>query len=173
MNSIVLGGGCFWCLDAVFSNVKGVEEVVCGYSGGSAENPTYEAVCSGTTGHAEVIKISFDPKIITLETIFEIFWGIHDPTTLNRQGPDKGTQYRSIILFSDESQKLLATSSMLEAQRYWDNKIVTEITQLEAFYKAEEYHQDYFLHNPEMAYCQIIINPKLEHFKKEFKRYLK
>jgi peptide-methionine (S)-S-oxide reductase len=173
MDTIILGGGCFWCLDAVYSNVRGVLDVVCGYSGGSVENPTYEAVCSGTTGHAEVIKIEFDSKLINIKEILEIFWGIHDPTTLNRQGSDKGTQYRSIVLYSDEEQKRIVNESMLEAQRYWEEKIVTEIKQLDKFFAAEEYHQDYFLHNPEMAYCQIIINPKLAHFKKEFKKYLK
>jgi len=173
METIIIGGGCFWCLEAVFRGVKGVDNVENGYSGGTTINPDYEAVCTGETGHAEVIKITFNPKEIDLQTILTIFFGIHDPTTLNRQGPDRGTQYRSIILYGDDKQKEIAEHSKLEAQRFWEDPIVTEIVPLKEYFKAEDYHQNYFETHPEMSYCQIIINPKLKHFKETFKQYLK
>jgi len=173
METIIVGGGCFWCLEAVFRGVKGVVHVENGYSGGTVANPDYESVCTGQTGHAEVVKIHFDTKGINLSTILTIFFGIHDPTTPNRQGPDRGTQYRSIILYADDKQKEIADASKLEAQRFWEDPIVTEIVPLREYYKAEDYHQNYFETHPEMSYCQIIINPKLKHFKETFKQYLK
>ncbi len=172
-NTIVIGGGCFWCLDALFSLVNGVHDVTCGYAGGKTDNPTYEAVCSGSTGHAEVVKITFDETVISLHEIFAIFWATHDPTTPNQQGADIGTQYRSIILYADEAQKNSAQDALAQAQQWWAQPIVTEIQPLRTFYEAEPYHQDYFLHNPNQAYCQIVINPKLAHFRSSFRKYLK
>jgi len=173
MESIIIGGGCFWCLEAVFRGVRGVEHVENGYSGGKTPNPDYEAVCTGETGHAEVIKVTFDPKVIDIQTVFTIFFGIHDPTTLNRQGPDRGTQYRSIILYEDDRQKELAEAAKLEAQRYWENPIVTEIVPLGDYFKAEDYHQNYFNLNGSESYCQFVIRPKVEKFEKVFKNKLK
>jgi len=173
METIVLGGGCFWCLEALFQLVRGVDSVTNGYAGGSGKNPSYEAVCSGTTGHAEVVQISFDSSVISLATILEIFWGSHDPTTPNQQGADIGTQYRSVVFYNNVAQNQTILESFVEAQKLWDSPIVTEIAQLDTFYPAESYHQDYFATNPEKAYCQIVINPKLAHFRQEFKKYLK
>lgn len=170
----VLGGGCFWCLEAVYQRVRGVERVINGYAGGQKADPTYEEVSSGTTGHAEVVQIEFDAKVITYEQLLEVFWHIHDPTTPNRQGNDVGEQYRSIILYIDEAQKAQAEASLTEvAQPLWDDKVVTEIKPLEVFYPAENYHQDYFNQNPDKAYCQVIINPKLQKFTQDFERLLK
>ncbi len=168
-----LGGGCFWCLEAVFENVKGVEDVVSGYAGGHINNPTYEAVCSGTTGHAEVVQITYDPTIISFKDILEIFWKIHDPTTLNRQGADVGTQYRSVIFYHDEKQKEIAEESKAEAQKNFTSPIVTEISPLQTFWKAEDYHQDYFKNNPNQGYCQVVVAPKVEKFQKTFKELVK
>ncbi|WOE69130.1 peptide-methionine (S)-S-oxide reductase MsrA [Hydrogenimonas thermophila] len=168
-----LGGGCFWCLEAVFENVKGVEDVVSGYAGGHINNPTYEAVCSGTTGHAEVVQITYDPTIISFKDILEIFWKIHDPTTLNRQGADVGTQYRSVIFYHDEKQKEIAKESKAEAQKNFTSPIVTEISPLQTFWKAEDYHQDYFKNNPNQGYCQVVVAPKVEKFQKTFKELVK
>lgn len=171
--SIVLGGGCFWCLEAVFQRVRGVEQVITGYSGGTTPNPSYEEVCDGNTGHAEVVKIVFDPAAISLETILQIFWTIHNPTTLNQQGADVGTQYRSAIYYKSEAQKKLVEKSLHEdAQPNWQNKIVTEIKKLDTFYPAEDYHQNYFNNHPEAAYCQIVINPKIAKLKQKFAQYL-
>ncbi len=169
MQSIILGGGCFWCLDAVFRGADGVDVVV-GYAGGDIKQPSYREVCGGHTGHAEVVKIEFDPEQISLEKIFEIFFTIHDPTTLNRQGADIGTQYRSIILYQNDEQMILANQIIerLNESGAWDDPIVTEVVPLEEFYPAEDYHQDYFNKNPEKSYCQIVIAPKLEKFKKVF-----
>jgi len=170
---IVLGGGCFWCLEAVYQRVKGISKVVNGYSGGDIQNPSYEAVCSGTTNHAEVVKISFDSNIIKLETILEIFWLIHNPTTLNQQGSDIGTQYRSVIFYQNDTQKEVAEKSLLEVgQKLWKDTIVTEIKPLNVFYPAEEYHQNYFNNHPEAAYCQIVINPKVSKLKQKFSHLL-
>jgi len=173
VQSAILGGGCFWCLEAVYQRVKGVKQVTSGYAGGQIAGPSYEQVSSGTTGHAEVVKLDFDPKVITLGQILEIFWHIHDPTTPNRQGGDVGRQYRSIILYQDEEQKAAAEESLKAAEELWDQPVVTELKPLEAFYPAEDYHQDYFNQHPEAAYCQIVINPKLAKFQTQFESLLK
>jgi len=158
---IVLGGGCFWCIEALYETLDGVTGVESGYAGGETPNPSYEAVCSGQTGHAEVVKVSFDPEKISLEDILGFFWAAHDPTTLNRQGADVGTQYRSIILTRSTSQKETAEASKKAAQKGFENPIVTEIVPLDQFYKAESYHQDYFKNNPNAPYCRYVIAPKL------------
>jgi len=166
--TIVLGGGCFWCLEAAFQIVDGVKEVVSGYAGGFIENPTYEQVCTGTTGHAEVVKISFDPNKITLKEILDIFFSIHDPTTLNRQGNDIGTQYRSIVFYNDENQKSFIEKYIqdLQTKKVFDRKIVTQIVKFEKFYPAEDYHQNYFKKNPNAPYCQFVVKPKVEKVQK-------
>ena len=168
-----LGGGCFWCTEAVYLEVKGVSEVVSGYAGGSIENPTYEQICTGTTGHAEVIQITFDPNIISYEDILYIFWRTHDPTTLNRQGADKGTQYRSVIFYHDEMQKAIAEKSKAEtdASGLWANPIVTEISPLPTFYPGEGYHQNYYRSNPNQPYCRVVIDPKMAKFRKELQDF--
>ena len=160
----ILGGGCFWCLEAVFQRVNGVISVESGYAGGNKLNPTYEEVSWGTTGHAEVVKIEFDPTIVSFEQILEVFWHIHDPTTRNRQGNDVGTQYRSIILYVDDAQKVIAEQSRdrLEASKFYKNHIVTEIVALKDFYVAEGYHQDYYNNNKNAPYCRIVIDPKVK-----------
>ena len=165
-----LGGGCFWCLEAIYQNVKGVSLVVSGYAGGSVDNPRYQAVCSGTTGHAEVMQITFDPDVISYDNILYIFWRMHDPTTPNRQGADVGTQYRSIIFYHDETQQEIAEHSrkQAEASDLWDNAIVTEVVPLARFYPAEEYHQNYYRNNPRQPYCTMVIDPKVDKFKKSF-----
>ena len=157
-----LGGGCFWCMEAVFERLPGVISVTSGFAGGTTENPTYEQVCTETTGHAEVTEIVFDPAKISYAKLLEVFWQAHDPTTLNRQGADEGTSYRSIILYRDEKQKLLAEKSKLEAQRNFSDPIVTEIVPLKKFYKAEDYHQEYYDNNTDAGYCRVVITPKLE-----------
>jgi peptide-methionine (S)-S-oxide reductase len=157
-----LGGGCFWCVQAVFERIAGVKSVVVGYAGGALANPTYEQVCTGTTGHAEVVQVEFDPETISYEKILELFWQSHDPTTLNRQGADVGPQYRSIILHSDEAQRRTAEESRRQAARLFPRPIVTEIRPLEAFYLAEGYHQDYYAKNPYAGYCSFVIRPKLQ-----------
>jgi peptide-methionine (S)-S-oxide reductase len=163
------GGGCFWCLDAVYRLLPGVKSIASGYAGGKTENPTYEEVCGGNTGHAEVIQIEFDPQVISFTTVLDYFWDAHDPTTLNRQGSDVGTQYRSIILFHDEKQRLLAEKSKLEAAHKFRSPIVTEIVPLKKFYKAEKYHQDYYSNNPDQGYSRAVILPKVEKIKKVLK----
>jgi len=157
-----LGGGCFWCMEAVFERLPGVVAVTSGFAGGTTENPTYREVCTETTGHAEVTKIDFDPARISYGHVLEVFWQAHDPTTLNRQGADEGTSYRSIILYADEKQKLYAEKSKLEAQKDFSNPIVTEIVPLKKFYKAEDYHQEYYDNNSNAGYCQVVIRPKLD-----------
>lgn len=157
-----LGGGCFWCLEAVFERIEGVVSVTSGYAGGTVSDPSYKEVCSGGTGHAEVVQIEYDPKEIGFEGLLDVFWKAHDPTTLNRQGSDVGTQYRSTILYHDEGQKAAAERSLKKAQDLYGDKIVTEIQPLEQFYAAEEYHQDYFEKNPNAGYCRIVIEPKLK-----------
>ncbi len=157
-----LGGGCFWCLEAVYERVDGVVSVVSGYAGGTTAHPTYEQVCTGNTGHAEVVQITFDPKKISYQEILKIFWSAHDPTTLNRQGADVGTQYRSVIFTDSDEQRKEAEASKRDAQKDFDDPIVTEIAPLTAFYPAEDYHQDYFAKNPNAAYCSIVIAPKLK-----------
>jgi peptide-methionine (S)-S-oxide reductase len=156
-----LGGGCFWCVEAVFENLSGVLAVTSGYAGGKRPNPSYEQICSGATGHAEVVEITYDPTQISFSQLLDVFWNAHDPTTLNRQGADQGTQYRSIILFTNESQKAEAGQSRQNAQTRFSDPIVTEIVPLSTFYPAEDYHQDYFRRNPQAAYCALVIRPKL------------
>ena len=156
-----IGGGCFWCLEAVYERLPGIRAVVSGYAGGTAPNPTYKLVCTGTTGHAEVVRIEYDPSVIGYRKILEMFWQAHDPTTLNRQGADIGSQYRSIILFENESQRAAAEQSRAEAATMFPDPIVTEIVPLKIFTPAEEYHQDYFQKNPNAPYCMLVIQPKL------------
>ncbi|EDM24116.1 peptide-methionine (S)-S-oxide reductase MsrA [Caminibacter mediatlanticus] len=168
MAKAVFGGGCFWCLDAIFRKVDGVREVVCGYAGGRRPNPTYEQVCTGVTGHAEVVEIDYDENKISYEELLDIFFQIHDPTQLNRQGNDIGTQYRSIILYLDENQKQKALNKIEELRKRGQN-IVTEVKPLEAFYKAEDYHQNYFEKNPHNPYCQNVVAPKIEKFLQKYK----
>jgi peptide-methionine (S)-S-oxide reductase len=170
-----LAGGCFWCLEAVYDELRGVEDVVSGYSGGSVPNPSYEMVCTGTTGHAEVLQITFDSKVISFKQILQVFFTIHDPTTLNRQGPDVGTQYRSAIFYHSPEQKATAEQLIagLEASRVWDHPIVTKVTPFERFYPAETHHQEYFKRNPDQAYCRIVIAPKVAKFRKHYMDELK
>ena len=156
-----LGGGCFWCTEAVFEQLKGVEKLESGYSGGKVPNPSYQQVCTGMTGHAEVSQITFDPDVLSFEDLLKVFFTVHDPTTLNRQGADVGTQYRSAIFFQSEKQKLAAEKSKVEAQKEYSNPIVTQIQPLSVFYKAEDYHQDYFDNNQNAPYCTMVIRPKL------------
>lgn len=164
-----LGGGCFWCTEAEFQMLPGVKSVTSGFAGGTIENPTYKQVCTGETGHAEVIQVEFDPKVVSYEKILETFWEAHDPTTLNRQGNDSGTQYRSIILYHSEAQRVAAEKSKAEAQKHFKQPIVTEIVPLKKFYKAEGYHQNYYRSNPYQPYCQLVIKPKVEKFEKKLK----
>ncbi len=170
-----MGGGCFWCLEAVFDDLSGVLAVVSGYIGGHVPNPDYNLVCTGTTGHAEVIQVTFDPQTISYKEILEIFFSIHDPTTLNRQGNDIGSQYRSVILYHDPEQKAIAERVMadLSNQTIWADPIVTELAPLEVFYPAEDYHQEYFKRNPYQGYCQVVVAPKVAKFRKQFSHRLK
>lgn len=161
LEQATLGGGCFWCVEAVYQRINGVWKVVSGYAGGHLDNPTYQAVTSGDSGHAEVVQISYDPNIISYAEILEIFWGAHDPTTLNRQGADVGTHYRSIILCHDDSQQRIASQSMEAAASHFKDPIVTEIVALEKFFPAEDYHQNYYNRNPNAGYCAFVIRPKL------------
>ena len=169
------GSGCFWCTEAIFQNVDGVEKVVSGYMGGKVKNPSYKEVCTGQTGHAEVIQLTFDPKKISYDELLEIFWKTHDPTTLNRQGADVGTQYRSAVFYHNDEQKQLAEKykKELTAAEVFDQPIVTEITPASVFYKAEDYHQNYYNLNGNAPYCAMVIQPKVEKFKKVFKEKLK
>lgn len=167
------GGGCFWCLEAVFEETRGVLDVVNGYAGGKDKNPTYDQVSSGITGHAEVVQVTFDPTIIAYEALLKIFWLIHDPTTLNRQGNDVGTQYRSVIFYHNEEQKEKSEASIKEFSSKFTKPIVTEMKPLEVFYKAEAYHQDYFKNNPNQGYCMFVVSPKVQHFKHEYKDLVK
>ena len=170
-----LGAGCFWCIEAVFEMIDGVEKVVSGYAGGRTANPTYHEVCSGTTGHAEVVQVHFDPEKISYETALEIFFAYHDPTTLNRQGGDSGTQYRSVILFHDGEQERVArdTLAKLDAAGIWATPIVTEIIPMDVFYEAEVYHQSFYLSNPDQLYCQFVIEPKLKKLREKHASLLK
>ncbi len=163
-----LGGGCFWCLEAVYLEIAGVQKVESGYSGGHVANPTYRDVCSERTGHAEVVQVTFDPSVISFAEILQIFFTIHDPTTRNRQGADVGSQYRSAIFYHNYEQKRVAQTVMDEIAEVWDNPIVTELTPLEHFYKAEEYHQNYFARNPQQSYCQVVVAPKVAKTRKTF-----
>ena len=166
-DTATLGGGCFWCTEALYQMLPGVKSVTSGYAGGTTVNPTYQDVCSGRTGHAEVIQIEFDPAVVPYEKILSTFWEAHDPTTLNQQGADHGTQYRSIILYNSEAQKIAAEKAKAEAQKHFSRPIVTEIVPLKAFYKAEGYHQDYYRSNPNQPYCRLVIQPKVEKFEKK------
>jgi peptide-methionine (S)-S-oxide reductase len=170
-----LGGGCFWCLEAVYDELKGVESVESGYSGGHVVNPSYSAVCDGTTGHAEVAQLTFDPQVISFKEILEVFFTIHDPTTLNRQGNDAGPQYRSAIFYHAPEQKSLAEQVIADitAKRIWSNRIVTEVTPFKVFYVAEDYHQEYFVHNRNQPYCRVLIEPKVAKFRKMYVERLK
>ena len=163
-----LGGGCFWCLEAVYQELKGVQHVESGYTGGQVPNPTYEDICSGETGHAEVVRITFDPQMVSYREILEVFFTIHDPTTLNRQGNDVGTQYRSVIYFHSPEQEATAKQVIAEMANVWDAPIVTELTPEETYYKAEDYHQNYFRQNPLQGYCAFIVAPKVMKFRRTF-----
>jgi peptide-methionine (S)-S-oxide reductase len=166
-DSIVLGGGCFWCTDAAYRLLPGVTTVTCGYAGGEQPSPTYQQVCAGDTGHAEVVRIEFDPAQVSLERLLDFFWTAHDPTQVGGQGNDEGPQYRSIILFKDESQRLAAEKSRGAAQRNFRRPIVTEIVPLAKFWPAEDYHQDYFTKHPEQGYCRVVIAPKIRHLQEK------
>jgi len=172
---VTLGGGCFWCTEAIFTELKGVEKVESGYSGGSVANPTYEQVCTGKTGHAEVVQITFDPTVISLKDLLAIFFTVHDPTTLNRQGADTGTQYRSVIFFRGEQQKTVAQQAIKDIQSagIWDAPIVTELAPYQAFYKAEAYHQRYYELNNGQSYCRLVITPKVAKFREHYRDRLK
>ena len=173
-DTAILGAGCFWCVEAIFQRLKGVESIESGYTGGTVENPSYKQVCTGETGHAEVAKIIFNPDVISYNDLLEVFWTTHDPTTLNQQGADIGTQYRSAVFYLNDEQKMQAEKSKSEiATQIWDGTIVTEITPLKKYYKAEDYHQNYFNQNSEQSYCRFVINPKLEKFRKKFKDKIK
>jgi peptide-methionine (S)-S-oxide reductase len=170
-----LAGGCFWCLEAVFDNLQGVTDVVSGYAGGKTVDPTYEQVCTGMTGHAEAVQIRFDPVVITFKEILEVFFSIHDPTTLNRQGADVGTQYRSAIFFHTPDQQQIAEQTIreLSEEKMWADPIVTEVVPLMVFYPAEDYHQEYFARNPGQGYCSMVVAPKVAKFRKKFAARLK
>jgi len=170
-----LGGGCFWCLEAIFSELTGVEKVESGYAGGTVPNPTYEQVCSGRTGHAEVVQITFDPAVLSYKDLLRVFFTVHDPTTLNQQGADVGTNYRSVIFYHNPDQKTRASDVIREIvdAHVWDAPIVTQLQPLEAFYRAEEYHQEYFKNNPNQSYCRIVIAPKVQKFRQHYVQKLK
>ena len=168
-----LGGGCFWCVEAIYQDLNGVLKVESGYSGGHIDNPTYKEVCSGLTGHAEVVQVTFDPAIVSYQDVLRVFFTVHDPTTLNRQGNDSGTQYRSVIYYHSEAQKKVAEAAIIEAKEAWDDPIVTEVSPFEKFYKAEDYHQNYYKDNPNQGYCSFIIAPKVKKFREKFKDKLK
>lgn len=167
--TLVLGGGCFWCLDATYRLVPGVKDVVSGYAGGTVPNPSYQDVCTGETGHAEVVKIVYDSAQVTLEKLLEFFWTVHDPTTLNAQGHDHGSQYRSVIFYTTDTQKTAAEKSIAAEQKKLSDKIVTQLLPLKEFYRAEEYHQDYFRKNPSQGYCQVVVKIKVDKAKKILK----
>ena len=170
-----LGGGCFWCLEAVYDQIKGVISVESGYTGGHIPNPNYRQVCTGLTGHAEVVRITFDPTVVTYRQLLEVFFTIHDPTTLNRQGADVGTQYRSVIFTHSDEQAAIAHEVIeaITAAKLWPDPIVTEVKPLDRFYEAEPYHQEYFVHNPAQAYCRVVIAPKVSKFRKQYLNLLK
>jgi peptide-methionine (S)-S-oxide reductase len=170
-----LAGGCFWCLEAVYDDLKGVESVESGYANGQVINPTYEQVCTGRTGHAEVVQITYDPQVVTFGDLLDVFFTIHDPTTLNRQGNDVGPQYRSGIYYHTPEQKQVAEEKIAEitAQKLWSNRIVTEVQPLDKFYIAEDYHQEYFARNPNQGYCQFVVAPKVAKFRKQYTQRLK
>ncbi len=169
------GGGCFWCIEAIFSRVRGVHSATSGYAGGYLANPTYEQVKSGTSGHAEVVQVAFDPAKVSYLQLLEVFFRVHDPTTLNRQGADVGTQYRSVVFYHDEEQRRQSNEviARLDQEKVWDDSIVTEVSALETFYRAEDYHQNFFERNPNQGYCQVVIMPKVQKFKSLFEDLLK
>jgi len=173
LEKALLGGGCFWCIEAVYNRVIGVHSALSGYAGGARPNPSYEQVCTGVSGHAEVVEIIFDPSVISYEEILAIFWEIHNPTTLNAQGADKGTQYRSVIYYVDEKQKEQALASIEDAQKSFKDTIVTELSPLPEFFTAEHYHQNYYSEHPTQGYCYTVIAPKLEKFMKKFRDRVK
>jgi peptide-methionine (S)-S-oxide reductase len=173
MATATLAGGCFWCLEAVFLRLRGVHRVESGYAGGHVENPGYRAVCSGTTGHAEVVQIEFDPEEISYRELLEVFFAIHDPTTLNRQGGDVGTQYRSVIFYHSDEQKRVAEHAIADAAAVWDDPIVTQLEPLDAFYPAEAEHERYYERNPEQGYCQVVIAPKVAKVRQKYAARLK
>ncbi len=173
MEKFVLGGGCFWCLDSAYTQFAGVTDVTCGYTGGITVNPSYEQVCEGNTQHAEVVSVEFDPAVITSEQILDIFFTLHDPTQLNRQGNDVGTQYRSAMFYASEEQKKLFESAIERAKEIWGDGIVTEVVQLPEFYRAEEYHQDFFAKNPNQGYCVAVVAPKVNKVRSKFSHLLK
>ncbi|MCX6152501.1 MAG: peptide-methionine (S)-S-oxide reductase MsrA [Ignavibacteriales bacterium] len=175
LDTATFGSGCFWCTEAIFQRLKGVKSVASGYSGGTKENPTYDQVCSGKTGHAEVCQITYDPKVISFDELLQVFWKTHDPTTLNRQGADAGTQYRSVIFYHNDQQKKLAEHFKIELNKSgaWKDPVITEISPFIKFYRAEDYHQNYFNQNPHQGYCSFVIGPKVEKFEKVFKDKLK
>jgi peptide-methionine (S)-S-oxide reductase len=170
----VFGGGCFWCTEAIFENIDGVITVESGYAGGKLKNPTYQQVCTGQTGHAEVVRIIFNPQKVSYEFLLSVFFKTHDPTTLNYQGNDHGTQYRSVVFYTSEKQKTMITSiiTKLNTEKIYERPVVTEVLPLDTFYKAEDYHQDYFAKNPNQGYCKFVVQPKVEKFKKIFKEHL-
>ena len=171
--TIVIGGGCFWCIEAIFQRVRGIESVISGYAGGNVINPTYEAVCTGRTNHAEVVKLEYNPGIITLAEVLDIFWHLHDPTTLNRQGADHGTQYRSVIYYQAEEEKQIIDEVLEKVRPDWSDPIVTQIEPLDIFYPAEDYHQDYFNKHPTQGYCSLVISPKLHKLREKYFTKLK
>jgi peptide-methionine (S)-S-oxide reductase len=175
LQTATLAGGCFWCLEAVYDEIKGVHSVESGYAGGHMDNPTYREVCNGDTGHAEVVQVHFDPNVVSYHDLLNVFFAIHDPTTLNRQGADVGTQYRSAIFYHDEQQKKIAEELIndLNAQQIWDRPIVTQVEKLDKFYVAEDYHQEYFARNPYQPYCMAVVAPKVSKFRKHFLELLK
>jgi peptide-methionine (S)-S-oxide reductase len=173
LETATLGGGCFWCLEAVFDELEGVADVVSGYMGGAADNPTYHEVCSGKTGHAEVVQLKFDPAVVSFADVLRVFFAIHDPTTLNRQGADRGTQYRSVIFWHSETQRQTAQEVSAEVCEVWDDPVVTEIAPAGTFYPAESYHQEYFRRNPYQAYCQAVVSPKVAKFRRKFAHRMK
>jgi peptide-methionine (S)-S-oxide reductase len=175
LQTATLAGGCFWCLEAVYDEVKGVQGVESGYAGGHMDNPSYREVCNGNTGHAEVVQVHFDPNVVSYRDLLNVFFAIHDPTTLNRQGADVGTQYRSSIFYHDEEQKKIAEELIkdLNAQQIWDKPLVTQVEKLDKFYMAEDYHQEYFANNPYQPYCMAVVAPKVSKFRKHFLELLK
>jgi peptide-methionine (S)-S-oxide reductase len=175
LETATFGGGCFWCTEAVFDEVIGVTDVVSGYTGGQLANPTYDDICTGTTGHAEVIRVTFDPAVISYAEVLEIFFATHDPTTLNKQGADRGTQYRSAIFVHSPEQRLIADKmiAQLNAEKIWGSPIVTEVTDATIFYPAEDYHQEFFKRNPNQGYCMAVVSPKLSKFRQKFLSKLK
>ena len=174
MEKASLAAGCFWCLEAIYKQVKGISEVISGYSGGNVNNPSYEQVCSDTTGHAEAVQITYDPEVISYAEILKIFWQVHNPTTPNRQGHDIGSQYRSVIFYHNEEQERIAESSRKDLQEasVWPDPIVTEIIPFREFFPAEEYHQNYYRNHPENTYCQLVVRPKVAKFEKVFEKYI-